>query len=101
MPLRFNTILTQAGIAPAAVRLLRHQDSRSEKGRTPYELWRDNRAAFEAYQEAQSFGNRSKLRGDYWACFVVAPGGETLLGGFYSSQYLGVNQVDRARQHTV
>jgi hypothetical protein len=37
MPLRFNALLAQAGIAPAVVRLLRHQDNRSAKGRTPYE----------------------------------------------------------------
>ena len=43
MPLRFNALLAPAGIAPASVRLLRHQDSRSAKGRTPYELWRDER----------------------------------------------------------
>jgi hypothetical protein len=99
MPLRFNTLLFQAGIAPAAVRLLRHQDSRSAKGRTPYELWRDDRPKFEAYQETQSFPNRSKLRSDYWASFVVTPGGETLLAGFYGCRYLGENDVERAWQH--
>lgn len=56
MPLRFNALLAQAGIAPAAVRLLRHQDSRAAKGKTPYELWRDDRPSFEIYQEGQSFG---------------------------------------------
>jgi hypothetical protein len=95
MPLRFNSLLTQAGIAPAAVRLLRHQDGRSAKGKTPYELWRDDRLAFEAYQEDQSFQNRSKLKGDYWASFVVTPGNETLLAGFYSCRYRGVNEVER------
>jgi hypothetical protein len=94
MPLRFNTLLAQEGIAPAAVRLLRHQDGRAERGRTPYELWRDDRPAFEAYQGAQSFGNRSKLRAEYWASFIVTPGGETLLAGFYASRYVGVNEVD-------
>jgi hypothetical protein len=99
MPLRFNALLAQGDIAPAAVRLLRHQDSRSAKGRTPYELWRDDRPAFEFYQEAQSFGNRSKLRGDYWASFVVTPSAETLLAGFYGCRYIGVNDVDRMWPH--
>jgi hypothetical protein len=101
MPLRFNTVLAQAGIAPADVRLLRHQDSRSAKGRTPYELWRDDRAAFEIYQGGQSFQNRSKLRGDHWASFVVTPGGETLLAGFYGCRYLGVNEVERIWPQTI
>ena len=81
MSLQFNTLLNQADIAPAAVRLLRHQDSRSTKGRTPYELWRDDRPAFESYQAIQSFNNRSKLRSNYWASFVVTPSRETLFAG--------------------
>src|SRR5215203_2336597 len=101
MPLRFNALLAPAGIAPATVRLLRHQDSRSAKGRTPYELWRDDRPSFETYQEGQSIENRPKLRGEYWASFVVTPGGETLLAGFYSCRYLGVNDVERIWPHTV
>jgi hypothetical protein len=99
MPLKFNALLSQANIAPIAVRLLRHQDGRSAKGRTPYELWRDDRPMFEAYQEAQSLENRSKLRADYWASFVVTPSGETLLAGFYACRYLGVNEVERVRPH--
>ena len=34
MPFRFNTFLAQAGIAPAVVRLLRHQNNRSAKADT-------------------------------------------------------------------
>jgi len=101
MPVRFNTILGQASIAPAAVRLLRHQDSRAARGKTLYELWRDDRPAFETYQEGQSFGNRAKLKGDYWASFVVTPAGETLLAGFYGCRYLGVNGTERHRPQTL
>jgi len=100
MPLRFSTILSQAAIPPASVRLLRHQDSRAAKGRTPYELWRDDRPAFEAYQSIQSFSQRTRLKADYWASFVVAPGGETLLAGFYACRYLGINDVEMAWPHT-
>lgn len=100
MPPMFNSLLTEAGVALPSVRLLRHQDSRSSKGRTPYELWRDNRPAFETYQGAQSFANRSKLTADYWASFVVTPAGETLFAGFYSVRYAGVNRVDRPWPHT-
>jgi hypothetical protein len=99
--LQFNTLLNQADISPAAVRLLRHQDARSAKGRSPYELWRDDRSAFEHYQKAQSFENRSRLRGDYWASFVVTPGGETLLAGFYNCRYLGVNEVEYIWPNTI
>lgn len=101
MPLYFNSLLTQAGIPPDLVRLLRHQDGRSEKGRTPYELWRDDRPAFELYQGSQSFKNRPKLRGDFWASFVVNHRGETLLAGIYRSEYLGVNRFERPWPHTM
>lgn len=101
MPLRFNSLLAQAGIPPDEVRLLRHQDSRAAKGKTPYELWRDDRPAFELYQEGQSFRNRAKLKGEYWASFVVDPTGQTLLAGFYACSYLGLNETERQWPHTV
>ena len=101
MSLQFNTLLNQADIAPAAVRLLRHQDSRSTKGRTPYELWRDDRPAFESYQAIRSFNNRSKLRSNYWAFFVVTPSRETLFAGLYACCYLGKNDAERVTPHTM
>jgi len=100
MPLRLNTLLEQAGVAPASVRLLRHQDGRAAKGRSPYELWRDDRTAFEVYQGAHGFGNRAKLRAEHWASFVVTPAGETLLAGVYAARYVGVNEVERPWPHT-
>lgn len=98
--LRFNALLGQAGIAPSAVRLLRHQDGRAEKGKTPYELWRDDRPSFEFYQQGMKIGSRTKLKGDFWASFVVTPGGETLFAGFYACRYLGVNETERQWPHT-
>ena len=101
MPLRFNSLFAQAGIAPREVRLLRHQDGCADKGKTPYELWRDNRPTFETYQEAHSFRNRSKLGYPYWASFIVTPAAETLLAGFYGVCYLGINKAERQWPHTV
>ncbi|ODA67566.1 hypothetical protein A7A08_01600 [Methyloligella halotolerans] len=92
MELLFNSLLDQMGIAPGSVRLLRHQDSRSDKGRTPYELWRDDRPAFEEYQSTQSPSNRTKLSAEFWISFVVNHAGETLLAGLYQSRCLGLNE---------
>lgn len=89
MQLRFNHLLTSSGIAPRDVRLLRHQDKRSEKGKTPYELWRDDRPQFELYQSVQSFDNESALNAEYWAAFVGTPRGETLFAGLYSVRLTG------------
>jgi hypothetical protein len=49
MPFLFNSLLTQYVFDPANVILVRHQDQRATPGRTPYELWRDNRPVFERY----------------------------------------------------
>lgn len=94
MPILFNMLLQGAGISPSSVRLLRHRDNRSAKGRSPYELWRDNRPAFEEYQRVQTFSNRVKLQAPFWASFVVTSTGETLFAGLYSCQYAGINEVD-------
>lgn len=91
MPLRLNMVFAQCGISPSEVRLLRHQDKRAPKGRTPYELWRDDRPAFEAYQRTQGENNRSRLQAPFWASFIVTTSGETLLAGFYSSRFIGPN----------
>jgi hypothetical protein len=72
MPIFFNSLLAQHGLAPATVILLRHQDKQAAPGRTPYDLWRDNRPAFEIYQACQSFENRSKFsRVSNWASLVA------------------------------
>lgn len=90
MPLTFNMLLASEGIAPAQVRLLRHQRVESRL-RTPYSLWRDDRAAFEQYQSLQdaSAARRTVLAAKFWASFVVPPDGETLFVGLYRVERLG------------
>lgn len=83
MPIMFNTVLLAAGFNLSEVRLLRHKDKRAAKGRTPYELWRDDRRRFDLYQTTQSLKNEGKLRAPYWASFVGTPGDETLFVGIY------------------
>ena len=94
MPLMFNTILREAGIPLADVRLLRHKDQRATKGRTPYELWRDDRPQFEMYQSIQGFAGRKKLKVSYWASFVGTPSDDTLFVGIYSVKYRGLLEQD-------
>lgn len=99
MTIGFNTLLKEAGLNLGDVRLLRHKDQRASKGRSPYELWRDNRQQFELYQSTQSFENRSKLSAPYWASFVVSPSDETMFVGLYSVKYQGVINQDRPMPH--
>jgi hypothetical protein len=96
MPIKFNTILMQAALDPTDVVLLRHQDTRSLKGRSPYHLWRDDRALFDSYQSTQSFDNRARLtRAHHWASFVGTPDGDTMFVGVYHATYRGLLEQDQ------
>jgi hypothetical protein len=95
----FNTILTEAGFSLADVRLLRHKDKRATKGRTPYELWRDNREQFDLYQSIQSIDNRGKLKARSWASFVVTPSDETMFVGIYGAKHRGLLERDTPTPH--
>jgi hypothetical protein len=98
MALRFNMLLLDAGIAPADVRLLRHQTGKVP-GRTPYTLWRDDVGAFQQYQSTQdpSPRQRSRFRARYWASFVAPPDGSTMFVGLYEVKLVGqvpAGQID-------
>jgi hypothetical protein len=95
----FNTILQEAGLHLPNVRLLRHKDNKAKKGRTPYELWRDNSPLFELYQSTQSIVNRPKFAAPYWAVFVVNLNDDTIFAGIYAVEYIGLLAEDRPRPH--
>lgn len=99
MPIMFNMVLREAGFSLRDVRLLRHKDKRAERGRTPYELWRDNRAQFDAYQATQEIYQRAKLQAPYWASFVGTSSGETMFVGLYGVRYKGLLQKDTPWVH--
>jgi hypothetical protein len=63
MPVMFNTLLRGAGLSLGDVCLLRHQDNRADRGRTPYKLWRDDRPAFELYQSHQKRARKKNSDG--------------------------------------
>ncbi len=78
--LTFNDLLVLAGIDPAQVRLVRHQDNRLWPGRL-YEAWRNDRDAFEDYQSVQS---KSRFPvGELLASFVVTEARKTVFVGLY------------------
>lgn len=80
--------------------LLRHWEKSALPGRTPYDLWRDDRDIFELYQATQSFDNRVKLsRAAYWASFVRTPAGETMFAGLYAAKHIGPLIEDRPIPH--
>ena len=99
MPVQLNTLLAAAGLPLTDVRLLRHKDKRATKGRSTYELWRDNREQFDLYQSCQSIDNRKKLSAPYWAVFIVNFNDETMFGGVYQAKYLGLLEKDTPMPH--
>lgn len=99
MPIMFNTLLLEAGIPLADVRLLRHKDKRAAKGRSPYELWRDYPPQFELYQSTHSIEKRAKLNAPYWASFVGTLGDETMFVGIYSVRNRRLLEQDTPMPH--
>ncbi|HUQ71437.1 MAG TPA: GIY-YIG nuclease family protein [Planctomycetaceae bacterium] len=99
MPVMFNSILRDAGIAPTDVRLIRHKDKRATRGRSPYELWRDNRPLFDQYQCSQRVENRKKLSALFWAVFIVNLNDETMFAGVYRVKYRGLWEHDTPMPH--
>lgn len=99
MSIMFNTILREAGLPLADVRLIRHKDKRATRGHTPYELWRDNRPQFELYQSTQNIANRKKLTAPYWAVFIVNLNDETMFAGVYAVRYRGLLEQDTPKPH--
>ncbi len=84
--LTFNDLLTLQGVDPAQVRLVRHQDRRLRAGRL-YEAWRNDRAAFEAYQSAQV---RDVFPIDaVLASFIVTDARKTVFVGMYRVDSVG------------
>ncbi|MEI9992146.1 MAG: GIY-YIG nuclease family protein [Rhizomicrobium sp.] len=101
MPIMFNSLLAEASLELSNVILIRHKDARATKGRSPYELWRDDRPAFEDYQSHQGFDGRSRFtRASKWASFVGLPDGKTMFVGVYDASYQGVLDHERVSPHT-
>lgn len=99
MPIMFNTLLSEAGVALKEVRLIRHKDKSAKRGLTPYELWRDNSPHFEWYQATQSIPNRPKFKAPYWAVFVVDHNDETLFVGLYKVLSRSLLEKDSPMPH--
>lgn len=94
-----NDVLLTAGFDLGDVRLLRHKDNRAARGRTPYELWRDDREKFDIYQSVHGIRNVNKLRVAYWASFIGTPADETLFVGIYSVQGRKLLEQDTPMPH--
>lgn len=84
----FNAILRDAGVDPATVKLVRHQDGRAAKGRTPYDLWCAKDGRLEQYQAIQS---KARFDGSaFIASFIGTPTNETLFVGLYAVNGRGI-----------
>lgn len=82
MGLKFSSLLVDAGVEPAQVRLLRHQTI-LPNGLTPFELFDRDPAGFEEYQSYQTHTRRPWFAARYWATFVGRRNGSTMFTGLY------------------
>lgn len=101
MALRFNAILEENELNPASVRLVRHKDQRSSAGRSPYELWRDDRKAFDDYQSTQRVRNRKIFSAPFWAVFVADAFDDTVFVGLYAASYKSLLEHDQPMPHRI
>jgi hypothetical protein len=99
MPIMLSTVLESSGLNLKDVRFVRHKDQRASKGRSPFELWRDQRPLFEDYQSSQAIKNRKKFSASHWCVFVVDGFDETMFAGIYSAKFLGLLPEDRPKPH--
>jgi hypothetical protein len=93
--LTFNDMLRKTRYPLDQVRLLRHQEPGAARGRSPYELWRDDRRAFDFYQSRHGAqAHQSLAKATHWASFVGTPQGETMFVGMYRAKYVGFSQTE-------
>ena len=87
LALTFNDLLRLAGIDPASVVLVRHQDAaRQTRKLSLYRVWKDGDGVLEAYQAIQH--RRVFKPGQLVASFVVTPYPEN------ATLFVGLNSVD-------
>jgi len=84
MPFTFNQLLTEVGLDPRDVRLLRHQTPLTDK-RSLLDVWRSERGMFEDYQSLQLTAKRASFVRPYWAAFFGTWDGRTLFAGVYQA----------------
>ena len=85
--LRFNTLLSDEGLKPADIKLVRHQDTRYGGRPTYAQLWRAGDGQFELAQSIQRRAVFDKAR--MLASFVATPLNETLFVGLYDVKAVG------------
>jgi len=88
MPVLFNDLLADVGVARDQVRLLRHHTSPGKGGMSLYDLWKADCAGFELYQREQKVGRQELRSGRYWASFASPSPGSTLFLGLYEARFL-------------
>lgn len=88
--LSFNQLLTDAGIDPADVRLLRHAPK--VEGQSLVDLWRADEKTLRDFQAIQPAASRSSFARTYWASFIGTWDGRTMFAGLY--QVLGREEME-------
>lgn len=85
MPVLFKTLLTEAGINPRDVKVLRH----NLNGVDLFAAWRHERREFEAWQAVQKRSSKGHFSRPWWAAFVSTPEDGALFVGLYEAHLVG------------
>lgn len=85
MAIFFSTLLSDAGLDPKTVKVLRHTIDRADL----FAIWRSDRPAFEAYQSVQLRKFRSHFHRPWWASFIAFRDGRTCFVGMYRATLTG------------
>lgn len=84
--LSFRSLLSEAGIDPHDVVLLRHCPVGIAD---PVSAWGADREGFESFQSFQAISRRSSFQRPIWASFAPTRTGRTLFVGLYSARLVG------------
>tara|TARA_R110000787_G_scaffold42319_4_gene104077 strand:+ start:5561 stop:6382 length:822 start_codon:yes stop_codon:yes gene_type:complete len=86
MTLSFRNMMTDTGVDPREVVLLRHCPIGIVD---PVAAWRADREGFESFQSFQAIRRRSSFQRPIWASFTPTRTGQTLFVGLYSAKLVG------------
>jgi len=85
MPILFSNLLTDVGIDPKQVKVLRHTIDRADL----FAVWRRDRPAFERYQSIQLKSAAGNFRRPLWASCIALDAQRTVFVGMYRAKLVG------------
>jgi len=91
----FNELLTNAGLRPTDVAVLRHHTPQAGvSASTLFDLWRDDPGGFTLYQDTQKANRPIFRKRKIWAAFASPAAGETVFLGLFNAAVKETREAD-------